>query len=123
MNYFKGVSLQDLLSRPTFRNDFTENQVMYIFHQILKCAAFMSSKGIMHRDLKPTNFLMNKEGQIKLMDLGLATGTDMFSSAFKKCGSPGYIAPEVFLYREGLSSTNYNAICDAFSAGCILFYM
>ena len=54
----------------------------------------------MHRDLKPENILLKKDGDwnIVLADFGLATFQDDKDILFKRCGTPGYVAPEVLDY-------------------------
>jgi len=96
---------------------------MNTFYSILECAAYMASQGIMHRDLKPSNIIIEKDGKVKLTDFNLATKIDVASYILKRCGSPGYIAPEIFEYRPGKPNTSYDDRCDVFSAGAILFYM
>mmetsp|Transcript_102253 Transcript_102253/g.142375 ORF Transcript_102253/g.142375 Transcript_102253/m.142375 type:complete len:161 (+) Transcript_102253:331-813(+) len=90
---------------------------------ILDALAYCSAKGIMHRDLKPDNILVDKGDKIKIVDFGLATHVDLPEYIFKKCGTPGYIAPEVFKYDQKNPSTHYNQKCDVFSAGNIMFFM
>lgn len=58
----------------------------------------MHSKRIMHRDLKPENLMFKEEGNLKslkIVDFGMATSIDVDKFLFSKCGTPGYIAPEV----------------------------
>jgi len=94
-----------------------------MIRSILAALAYQASKGLMHRDLKPDNILLDKDSKIKIADFGLATLIDLPEYIFKKCGTPGYIAPEVFKYDQKNPSTNYDHRCDVFSAGCIFFYM
>jgi len=77
----------------------------------------------MHRDLKPANILVSKDDVIKIADFGLATYINAESYVFKKCGTPGYIAPEIYKFVEKDPLTSYDDRCDIFSAGCIFFYM
>jgi carbon catabolite-derepressing protein kinase len=50
---------------------------------------------IVHRDLKPENLLLDKDYNIKLIDLGLANSTKDSVALGTACGSPNYAAPEV----------------------------
>ena len=123
LELIQGKSLQEVLKKTTFRETYSETKIMMMIRSILDALAYLASKGIMHRDLKPDNILLDKNDKIKIVDFGLATFIKIDTYIFKKCGTPGYIAPEVFKYDEKNPSTNYDDRCDVFSAGCILYYM
>lgn len=56
----------------------------------------------MHRDLKPENLLLkskNNDYDIVVADFGLATFTNIKDILFKRCGTPGFVAPEVLLFK------------------------
>lgn len=75
----------------------------------------------MHRDIKPDNILLNSKDEnildIRLGDLGLATPIPKEEQSFQKCGTPGYIGPEV------LKGAGYNQQCDLFSLGVVMYNM
>ena len=123
LELIQGKSLQDTLKKPSFRDEYSEVKVINMVRSILDALAYIASKGIMHRDLKPDNILLDKESKIKIADFGLGTLIDVPEYIFKKCGTPGYIAPEVFKYDQKDPATNYDHRCDVFSAGCIMYYM
>jgi len=123
LELIQGKSLQDTLKKPSFRDDYSEVKIINMIRSILDALAYLASKGIMHRDLKPDNILLDKESKIKIADFGLGTLIDVSEYIFKKCGTPGYIAPEVFKYDQKDPATNYDHRCDVFSAGCIMYYM
>ena len=123
LELIQGKSLQETLKKSTFKESYSEVKIVNMIRSILDALAYLATKGIMHRDLKPDNILLDKFDRIKVVDFGLATFIKLESYIFKKCGTPGYIAPEVFKYDEKNSATNYDDRCDVFSAGCILFYM
>lgn len=77
----------------------------------------MHKKGIIHRDLKPDNILvLDKDSmQVCIADLGLACYFSDTASLLKKCGSPGYVDPDIL---KNLPCTEKS---DIFSLGCLLF--
>jgi len=123
LDLIQGKSLQDTLKKTSFRHDASDIKIFNMIRAILDALAYLASKGIMHRDLKPDNILLDKNDKIKIVDFGLATLIDLPEYIFKKCGTPGYIAPEVFRYDHKNKATSYDDRCDVFSAGCIFYYM
>jgi calcium-dependent protein kinase len=76
----------------------------------------------MHRDLKPDNIMfkdVDNLATLKIVDFGLATSTQVDQYPFPKCGTPGYVAPEVARLKDDL--IKYDKICDIFSVGCIFY--
>lgn len=84
--------------------------------QLLEAVAYIHSMGYMHRDLKPEN-LMFRGGiyLLKIIDFGLA----IKSLSFARCGTPGYVAPEILNIDQNF--VPYNEKCDMFSIG-VVFY-
>ena len=79
----------------------------------------MHSKGIMHRDLKPENILLRSKTtmQCVIADFGLAEFANSEQFLFVRCGTPGYVAPEVINIKD--MKQKYGPICDIFSLGLI----
>lgn len=74
----------------------------------------------MHRDLKPENIIFAKKNslkELKIIDFGLSAYEDEYPYMFPKCGTPGYVAPEIInlIDKKG----GYNTSCDVFSVGVI----
>lgn len=93
---------------------------------ILEALAYMNDKKIMHRDLKPDNMILKykenlEDCTLKLVDFGLATVYDIPEYLFKRCGTPGFVAPEV-INAPSKTNIHYTPKCDVFSAG-IIFYI
>jgi serine/threonine protein kinase len=65
--------------------------------QLLSAAAEMKAKGVIHRDLKPENIMMRRnskgEEECVIIDLGLATFTNVTNYLYFRCGTPGFLAP------------------------------
>ncbi|CAB4252578.1 protein kinase FMP48 KABA2_01S16896 [Maudiozyma barnettii] len=88
-----------------------------IIHQIISALTYAHNLGIAHRDVKPENILLTKEGNIKLADWGHAT-LDRVSKDFN-IGTDNYRAPETFGCLNGYDTIK----CDAWGVGVTLFYL
>jgi serine/threonine protein kinase len=94
-----------------------------IMKQLLEATAFCHELGVVHRDIKMTNLLCvaptetQPKIRVRLSDFGLAACTWEAEEMQRRCGSPGFIAPEV-LKRDG-----YGTKADCFSLGVVLFQM
>ncbi|XP_053786094.1 mitogen-activated protein kinase 15 isoform X2 [Desmodus rotundus] len=104
----KGGLLQDIHKR-------------YIFHQLLRATKFIHSGGVIHRDQKPSNVLLDASCLVKLCDFGLARSLSGLpegpegQALTEYVATRWYRAPEVLL-----SSSWYTPGVDMWSLGCIL---
>lgn len=65
---------------------------------------YIHSKGMIHRDLKPSNILLKStkcKHDIVIADFGLATKLNDIENLYGKCGTPGYVAPEILRFCQG----------------------
>lgn len=99
-----------------------EAETKVIMEQLLLAIDFMHQKGIIHRDLKLDNVLVNKivitgEVNVKIADFGLAcfAPSNPKEKLYEKCGTPCYAAPEI------LRGEGYTMKCDIFSLGSLCF--
>jgi serum/glucocorticoid-regulated kinase 2 len=74
---------------------FSEVVVKFYATQILLAIGELHSKGIMHRDLKLENILVDERGYLKIIDYGLAKIMSNEELATSYCGTAEYIAPEM----------------------------
>lgn len=75
---------------------FTEERSVFYAAEMLLALECLHNNGIIYRDLKPENVLLDSEGHIKLTDFGLSKiikHKDELTSSF--CGTPEYLAPEI----------------------------
>lgn len=67
-------------------------------HQFLSALSYLESKHIVHRDLKPENLILvskNSDTNLEIADFGLACYMPENGMLYLRCGSPGYVAPEL----------------------------
>lgn len=95
---------------------FTESQSKFITSCILLSLEHLHSNGIVHRDMKPENILLDNNGYCYLTDFGIAKQINDLSSK-SASGTLGYIAPEV-LYKQEQSYT-----IDYFALGVMCYEM
>ena len=75
----------------------------------------------MHRDLKPENIMFTSKSNLDnlvIVDFGFAEFESEQKFILKKCGTPGYAAPEIVNFKEE-TEPNYGKKCDLFSVGVI----
>lgn len=97
----------------------TEQHIKFITYQIMKAIKCIHSSGIMLRDLKPSNILINSDCKIKLSDFALAKSTSILDE-FKQnitdyMSLRYYKAPEILL-----TASTYDQSVDMWTIGCLL---
>lgn len=103
----------------------TTEEIRTIMQSLLKGIKYLKDQNIVHRDLKPYNIIYkNPEdlSSLKIIDFGLSCPRFDASKPLKICGTPGFIAPEVF-YASSLDGWKIlDSNIDVFSAGVIFHY-
>ena len=98
---------------------FSPDRVRFYAAEIASALAYLHSLGIIYRDLKPENCLLDSDGHVRIVDFGLAkTVTDLpkqKTSTF--CGTPEYLAPEV------LAQKPYGLAVDWYCLGALVHEM
>lgn len=112
---YKGTDLMNAIIKKGCQ---PEQKALTILLQMLEGLNYMHRKNIMHRDLKPENIIFkhSTEIDIGIVDLGFATRVEDYKKLFIRCGTPGYVAPEI------LNDQEYDCKIDIFSAG-VIFYI
>lgn len=102
MEKVDGINLKELLNQ---RHSFNAYEAISIIYQIGSALAYAHREGIVHRDIKPGNCVLNQDGLIKLMDFGLSRHVhrDLVkpNKTFLIEGTPAYIAPEIVCGNAG----------------------
>ncbi len=117
MNYYEGENLLELLKQ---KGKLDPDQGFTILKGLLEGLNYLHERNIMHRDIKPENILLqNKDKRDPvLVDFGLATYVNQENKLFIRCGTPGYVAPEIANLKE--KDVAYDEKCDIFSFGVIM---
>lgn len=119
LEYVPGGSVGSCLRK---HGKFEEPTIKSFLHQILDGLAYLHSKGILHRDLKADNILVDFEGICKISDFGTVRRSDDIYGNVENMslqGSIFWMAPEVV----SLSKKGYSAKIDIWSLGCVVLEM
>lgn len=116
MEFVDGESLTDYIKFNKIR---TENRLIEICKSVLSGLKCSHDQGILHRDIKPDNILINKDGNPVLMDFGIAKliQNESITRAGETMGTPEYMSPEQVLGNE------LNCQTDIYSFGILMYYM
>lgn len=117
MEYIDGITLKEYLKQRG--GALTWKEVVHFATQVLSALEHAHSKGIVHRDVKPQNIMLQADGSIKMMDFGIARFSRAQSQTIsdKAIGSVHYISP------EQAKGDHTDARTDIYSVGVMLYEM
>jgi serine/threonine-protein kinase len=124
MEYVEGLTLYDIMQPPPVGEGrtFSEAEALDVMIQMADALAHAHLRNLIHRDVKPKNILLTREGVAKLTDLGLARATDdneaAESEAGKAYGTPYYISPE-----QIRGDVNIDFRADIYSLGATMYHL
>jgi serine/threonine protein kinase len=113
MEYIEGTDLEKILDKSSSLE--IKTALRYL-KQILSALAFAHQKSVIHRDIRPSNILVNLDNDVKIADFGTSTLLQEKQFATTKIGSPPYMAPEQFEGKAVFAS-------DIYSAGSLFYEM
>ena len=116
MEYIEGITLKNYMTR---KGVLTLREIIGYTEQILRALEHAHAKGIVHRDIKPQNIMLLKNGGIKVTDFGIAKlpNAETVTMTDKAIGTVYYISP------EQASGNAIDARSDIYSLGVLMYEM
>jgi len=94
---------------------FTDSTARFYVACVILAFDYLHAKGVIYRDLKPENLLLDSSGYIKLTDFGFAKQLDADERAWTFCGTPEYVAPEI------ITNKSHDHHADIWSIGILVY--
>ncbi|MEW6309251.1 MAG: serine/threonine-protein kinase [Bacillota bacterium] len=116
MELVEGETLKDLLAR---KGKLSPPEIASIGAQVAAALDYAHTRGVVHRDVKPSNILIGSDGQAKLVDFGIAraAGSERLTRAGINIGTPEYMAPE----QVDPSAGSIDGRTDVYALGICLY--
>ncbi len=117
MEYVQGEDLQQLVKR---RGALSETEALYYIRQIGEALSVVHSKGLLHRDVKPSNIMVrNSKSEAVLIDFGMARGfIPDFTHRHTQSYTQGFAPPEQYL-----DSARWGEFTDVYALAATLYYL
>ncbi len=115
MELVEGVDLEEAVASASIS---TEEEIIEALIAACKGLEFIHEHGIIHRDIKPHNIIVDRNGKVKITDFGIAEteSTDQLIEQGRGAGTPRYMPPEVI---KGTSKVDVRG--DVYSLGLVLY--
>ncbi|KAI7800103.1 putative cGMP-dependent protein kinase 1, partial [Triplophysa rosa] len=94
---------------------FEENIAVFVTACVVEAYAHLHKKGILYRDLKPENLMLDSKGYVKLVDFGFAKELSRGEKTYSFCGTPEYMSPEI------IQNQGHDFAADFWSLGVLVY--
>ena len=94
---------------------FDDNTTRFYTACVVEALTYLHARGIVYRDLKPENLLLDENGYCKLVDFGFAKDIGFGQKTWTFCGTPEYVSPEIILNK------GHDFASDYWSLGVLMF--
>jgi len=118
MEYVQGKTMRQLIRE---QGHIPEKEALRLVLPVLEALDYLHARGVVHRDVKPANIIINNEGTVKLSDLGLSKSARTsagLTSTGERFGTYQYMPPEQFH-----SAGDVDSRADIYSLGVTLYFM
>ena len=112
LEFIDGITLRKFME---IMPEKTIEQIQFYTAILISVLDYIHNKRILHRDIKPDNLIIDKNGFLKLIDFGMAKTLTTDNITKTICGTPYYLAPEIIM------GNGYSFSADFWSAGITLF--
>jgi len=97
------------------RKRFDDDAARFYTGCVINAFDYLHDKGIVYRDLKPENLLLDASGYVKLTDFGFAKQLEPGEKSWTFCGTPEYVAPEI------ITNKSHDHRADIWSVGILMY--
>ncbi|MYW94446.1 Stk1 family PASTA domain-containing Ser/Thr kinase [Amycolatopsis rubida] len=116
MEYVEGRTLRDIVKT---EGPLSQKRAMEVMADVCAALDFSHRHGIVHRDVKPANVMITKNGAVKVMDFGIARAMHDGQSAMTQTAA--VIGTAQYLSPEQARGESVDARSDVYAAGCVLY--
>ena len=119
MELIDGITLKQYMQKKKKNGSLNWRESLYFITQIMRALSHAHSRGIIHRDIKPQNIMVLRDGSVKVADFGIARIMSAAQNTLTQetLGSVHYISP------EQARGSHIDARADIYSAGVVLYEM